>query len=93
MDDPSNICSLLPSNTPLIVSFIEDEDIPCLISPPEECRYVVKECSQLLADSAKGVSFKGCILESGQELSVPDFISAGDTVIVDVISWKYVSRS
>ncbi len=53
---------------------------------------VIKETEAAIKNQTATNSFKPAILENGLKISVPPFVNAGETVIINTENWEYVER-
>jgi len=80
----------LLDNGDIKIAFVDE--IPILVEPPEFVQMkVIKTDPGLKGDTVSGGS-KPATLESGLQVTVPLFISEGDTIRVDTRSDKYIER-
>ncbi|GJJ69233.1 elongation factor P [Entomortierella parvispora] len=66
---------------------------PISIKLPPQAIFEVKETHASAAQSNKGTVYKNADLDNGIRVQVPDFVNAGDKVVVDTETGKYVKRA
>ncbi|KAF9427081.1 hypothetical protein BGZ76_002477 [Entomortierella beljakovae] len=71
----------------------EVEGQPISIKLPTHAIYVVKETGAAHGQASKGTVFKNAELDIGIRVQVPDFVNAGDKVVVDTETGKYLKRA
>ena len=91
LQNADKLAAFLQPEMAIWVEYHDQE--PVVIRTLETCVLVVVDTNQLMADSAKGTSFKKAVLEHGVEVDVPEFIKQGDSVTVNLVSLKYTGRN
>lgn len=66
---------------------------PVMFKLPASHVYTIASVAERAGQAAKGTVFKTATLENGAKLQVPEFVNAGDRVIVDIESMEYVKRA
>jgi len=87
---------LLPDMQVQLSLFQPDPDVPgkpISIKLPAQANYVVTGTQASAAQANKGTIYKNADLENGIKVQVPDFVNAGDRVVVDTEAGKYIKRA
>jgi elongation factor P len=87
---------LMPEMQVHLSMFQPDPDTPgtpIAIKLPTQAIYEVKETHASAAQANKGTVYKNADLDNGIKVQVPDFVHAGDKVVVDTDTGKYVRRA
>ncbi|KAI8823577.1 uncharacterized protein EV422DRAFT_360963 [Fimicolochytrium jonesii] len=72
------------------------ENTPVIIKMPERATYEVVNTAPPASSGAsdsKGTAFKDAELETGARVLVPEFVTIGDKIVVDLLEHKYVTRA
>lgn len=59
---------------------------------PQNHIFTVGSVMERGGQAAKGTVFKTAMLTNGVKLQVPEFVHAGDRIVVDIENMKYVKR-
>lgn len=88
--------SMLEDGMPIAVSFLTTPQAgtqPITFKLPANYEYTVQSVIERAGQAAKGTVYKQATLTNGAKVQVPEFISEGEKIIVDVSELKYVKRA
>lgn len=81
----------LKENMKMTLDIINNE--PVLLKFPETVECKIEETAPYLNGQTIKSSFKNAVLDNGMTISVPEFISIGDKVIVSTATSEYKSKA
>ncbi|KAI8365403.1 uncharacterized protein BYT42DRAFT_596119 [Radiomyces spectabilis] len=87
--------SFLEDGMPIAVSFLttpEHGRKPYTFKLPPNHTFTVASVTERGGQAAKGTVFKNATLENGANVQVPEFVNAGDKIILDLETMKYMKR-
>ncbi|ORY07066.1 hypothetical protein K493DRAFT_5321 [Basidiobolus meristosporus CBS 931.73] len=82
---------MLEDNMVVTVQFIESAGPVAFRLPPQHV-YTVESCTDVVGHS-KGATYKPATLTNGCRVTIPDFVKAGDRILVDTAEMKYINRA
>lgn len=81
----------LKDDMDLIIEFHQDK--PISIRLPETAILEVSDCEPVVKGQTATSSYKPAILENGAKVAVPQFVNAGDKIIVRLEDEQYIKRA
>ncbi|KAI9311326.1 hypothetical protein BX666DRAFT_1997257 [Dichotomocladium elegans] len=87
--------SMLEDGMNLTVSFLTTPETgrqPVTFKLPQNHIFSVESVVERAGQAAKGTVYKTAVLTNGAKLQVPEFVRAGDRIVVDIDTRKYVRR-
>ncbi|KAG2184378.1 hypothetical protein INT43_000287 [Umbelopsis isabellina] len=88
--------SMLEDGMPIAVSFLTTPQAgtqPITFKLPAQYEYTVQSVIERAGQAAKGTVYKQATLTNGAKVQVPEFISEGEKIVVDINELKYVKRA
>ena len=82
---------LLQDNMKVIISFIEGK--PISVQLPKNATCKIAETEPVVKGQTATGSFKPAILENGIRVMVPQFIDAGDEIVISTDDLAYIERA
>ncbi|HXI11237.1 MAG TPA: elongation factor P [Thermoanaerobaculia bacterium] len=90
-DDLGDSAGWLSAGIKLQVQFYEQK--PIGIELPKSVRVKIVETQPMMKGSTASASYKPAILENGQTVLVPPFVTEGEEIIVDPSENRYLERA
>ena len=81
----------LQENMNVQIEFYEDK--PIGIELPEKIVMEITEAEATVKGQTQSSSFKPAVVENGETVMVPQFISAGERIVVNTTDGSYVERA
>lgn len=86
----AEILPFLQEEMEITVESYEGE--PVAISLPEKAVYTIRETEAVVKNQTVTSSFKPAILDNGVKVMVPQFVNAGERIVVRIYDATYVER-
>jgi len=92
----SKAVAMLQDGMPIAVSFLTTPQTgtqPITFKLPANYEYTVQSVIERTGQAAKGTVYKQATLTNGAKVQVPEFISEGEKIIVDINDMNYMKRA
>lgn len=92
----SKAVGMLEDGMPIAVSFLttpQSGTQPITFKLPANYEYTVQSVVERAGQAAKGTVYKQAMLTNGAKVQVPEFISEGEKIVVDINDMKYMKRA
>lgn len=76
-----------------VVKVTFQEDTPLGIILPKTLEFNITECEPCMKSASATTSFKNATIDTGKTVKVPQFVEAGDRIVVNTESGEYVERA